>query len=86
VVADFPSDTVVSYTRDPQTLRGKAALYRSGKILKVVDMERSVPHNFIISLDIDGNDAWVGTAQGLGWAIGTGYYPGLRKGADRRAG
>jgi len=86
VVADFPSDTVVSYTRDPQTLRGKATLYRSGKILKVVDMERSVPHNFIISLDIDGNDAWIGTAQGLGWAIGTGYYPGLRKGADRRAG
>ena len=34
VVADFPTETVVSYTRDPQTLRGKAQIYRSGKLLK----------------------------------------------------
>jgi ligand-binding sensor domain-containing protein len=79
VVADFPSDTVVAYTSDPKTLRGKATVYRAGKIIKAVDMERGVPHNFIISLDIDGNDAWVGTGKGLGWAIGSGYYPGLRK-------
>ena len=27
--------------------------------------------------EIDGNDAWVGTSKGLGWAIGSGYYKGL---------
>jgi ligand-binding sensor domain-containing protein len=82
VVADFATDTYVAYTRDPKTLRGTGTVYRSGKVLKVVDMERGVPHNFIIALDIDGNDAWVGTAKGLGWAIGDGYYPGLRKRTD----
>ena len=34
VVADFPTETVVAYTRDPQTLRGKAQIYRSGKLLQ----------------------------------------------------
>ena len=79
VVADFPTDTVVAYTRDEQTLRGKAEIYRSGKLLKTVDMERAVPHSFIINIDHDGNDTWVATGKGLGWARGTDYYPGLKK-------
>jgi branched-chain amino acid transport system substrate-binding protein len=79
VVADFPTDTYVSYTRDPKTLRGKAQVYRSGKLLKTVDMEKAVPHNFIIAVDVDGNDTWVGTGKGLGWAIGEGYYAGVKK-------
>jgi ligand-binding sensor domain-containing protein len=85
VVAHFSSDTCVAYTRDPKTLRGKAAVYRSGKLLKDIDMERGVPHNFIIALDVDGDDVWVGTSKGLGWGIGTGYYPGLKKSADAGA-
>ncbi|MCY2986376.1 MAG: regulator [Planctomycetota bacterium] len=82
VVADFPTESVVSYTRDPETLRGKAQVYRAGKLLQTVDMEQAVPHSFIIALDVDGNDTWVGTAKGLGWAIGTGYYPGLKEDPD----
>ena len=78
-VADFPTDSVVTYTRDPNTLRGKAAVYQAGKLLRTVDMEKAVPHNFIISLDVDGNDLWVGTGKGLGWAIGEGYYPAVRE-------
>ncbi len=42
-------------------------------------MENGVPHNFQICVDLDGNDTWVGTAKGLGWAIGEGYYPGVRE-------
>jgi ligand-binding sensor domain-containing protein len=79
VVADFPTESVVSYTRDPNTLRGKAQVYRAGKLVKVVDMEKAVPHSFIIAVDTDGNDIWVGTGKGLGWAIGTGYYPGVKE-------
>jgi ligand-binding sensor domain-containing protein len=79
VVADFATDTVVSYTRDPKTLRGQAVVYRRGKPIRTIDAERTVPHNFIISLDLDGPDAWVATAKGLGWAIGDGYYPRLKK-------
>jgi len=79
VVADFPTETVVAYTRDPETLRGRAKVFRSGKLLKNVDMEHAVPHSFIINLDHDGNDTWVATGKGLGWAIGDGYYAGLKK-------
>ncbi len=78
VMADFSSDTVVAYTRDEKTLRGVAKIYRSGKLLQTVDMEQSVPHNFIINIDHDGNDTWIATGHGLGWAIGDGYYAGLQ--------
>lgn len=78
VIADFPTDTWVSYTRDPESGRGNARVFQGGKLLKNVEMERAVPHSFIVSLDIDGNDAWVGTSKGLGWAVGDGYYPRLR--------
>jgi hypothetical protein len=79
VVADFPTDTYVAYTRDPDTLRGKAQIYRTGKLLKEVDMEQAVPQNFTICVDHDGHDAWVGTGKGLGWAIGEGYYAGVKE-------
>jgi len=82
VVADFPTDTYVAYTRDPKTLRGKAKIYRSGRLLKEVDMPKSVPHNFIIALDFHGEDVWVGTGKGLAWAVGSGYYPGLKRNPD----
>jgi len=78
VVADFPTDTMVTYTQDLKTHRGRAAVYRSGKLLESIDLERTVPHNYILGLDIDGNDVWVATSKGLAWAIGDGYYPGVR--------
>jgi ligand-binding sensor domain-containing protein len=82
VVTDVETNTWVAYTRDPKTLRGKAVVTRDKTVIETVDTELTVPHNFIISADLDGNDAWVGTSKGLGWAIGEGYYPGLK---ERRA-
>ena len=41
VVADFPTDTYVNYTRDPKTLRGKATVTRGKRVLKTYDMEKS---------------------------------------------
>ncbi len=78
-IADFPTESVVSYTRDPNTLRGKAQVYQAGKLVKTVDMEKAVPHSFIINMDVDGNDLWVATAKGLGWGIGDGYYAGVKE-------
>jgi len=86
VVADFPSESVVTYTRDPNTLRGKAQVFQSGKLVTTVDMEKAVPHNFIINVDIDGNDVWVATGKGLGWAIGSEYYRGLKDRPMHKAG
>jgi ligand-binding sensor domain-containing protein len=79
VVADFFTDTYVAYTRDPVSLRGKAQIYRRGKLLKSFDVDRTVPHNYVINLDFDGNDVWVATAKGVGWGIGEGYYKGVKR-------
>lgn len=78
-IMDFETNTWVAYTRDPKTLRGKAVVTRDKTVLKEIDMDTGVPHSFAISVDFDGQDVWVGTAKGLGWGIGEGYYPGLRE-------
>ena len=81
VVVDGPADpaTWVSYTRDPESGRGRARVTVGGKTVEYVDMPVGVPHSFIISADVDGNDIWVGTAKGLGWGIGEGYYAGTKE-------
>ena len=85
VLADFPTDTWVVYTMDPETHRGKAVVKRNGKTLEEVDTERTVPHNYVLAADIDGNDVWIGTSKGVAWAIGTDYYSGLRERAPLSA-
>ena len=78
VIADFPSNTWVQYTAGPHPPAGKAVVKRGTDVLETVELAVGVPHTFIICADMDGKDAWVGTSKGLGWAIGDGYYPGLR--------
>ena len=81
IVVDGPADpaTWVSYTRDPQTGRGRAKVTVGGKVVEYVDMPVGVPHSFMIAADVDGDDIWVGTAKGLGWGLGEGYYPGTKE-------
>jgi hypothetical protein len=80
VVTDGPADpaTWVAYTRDPETGHGRAKVTVGGKVVELVDTPVGVPHSFMIAADVDGNDIWVGTAKGLGWGIGDGYYPGTK--------
>jgi hypothetical protein len=78
VFADFDSDTWVTYTVDPKTRGGRAVVSRGVEVLKTVELKQCVPHNYVLWVDLDGNDAWVGTSKGLAWAVGKGYYKGLR--------
>jgi len=78
VVADFATDTWVTYTMDPKTHKGRAVIRRGTEVLKTVEMPRSLPHNYALWTEFDGDDAWVGTSKGLAWAVGDGYYPGLK--------
>lgn len=78
-VTDFKTNTWVTYTRDGKGQGGKAVVMRDRDVLETVEMPVSIPHNFVINYDIDGNDVWVATAKGLGWGIGEGYYPGLKE-------
>ena len=77
VLADFPSDTWVTYTMDPKTHRGRAVVRRGTAVLASVEMPRCLPHNYVLWVEFDGDDAWVGTAKGLACASGKAYYPGL---------
>jgi ligand-binding sensor domain-containing protein len=79
VCADFPTDTWITYTMDPNTHRGKAVVTQNQKVLEVVEMPRCIPHNYTLWVEFDDNDVWVGTSKGVGWAVGSGYYQGLKK-------
>jgi ligand-binding sensor domain-containing protein len=78
VCADYPSDTWVTYTMDPETQKGKAVVSVDNKPLKTIETSRGVPHNHALWVEFDGDDVWVGTAKGLGHAKGKDYYGGLK--------
>jgi ligand-binding sensor domain-containing protein len=79
VLADFETDTWVTYTRDPREKRGHAVVSRGTEVLEVVESELNLPHNYVLWVALDGKDAWIGTSKGLGWAVGPDYYPGLKQ-------
>jgi len=79
VLADFATDTWVTYTRDPKEPRGTAVVSRGTEVLGTIETDLNIPHNYVLWVEIDGNDAWVGTSKGLAWAIGPDYYPGLEE-------
>jgi ligand-binding sensor domain-containing protein len=78
VLTDFESDTWVTYTLDPERMQGLAEVSRGGRILSKIELARTIPHNYVLCTEIDGNDVWVGTSKGLARARGKGYYSQLR--------
>ena len=51
---------------------------RGPEVLAEIETPLSLPHNYVLWAEFDGDDVWLGTSKGLGHAIGEGYYPGLR--------
>jgi ligand-binding sensor domain-containing protein len=82
---DAESDTWVTYTSNGKQHSGKGVIQCGHERIKTVDTGYSVPHSFIICVDFDGNDVWVGTSKGVGHGIGDGYYPRLRPVAEHTA-
>ena len=82
VVTDFASDTWVTYTRNATGPGGKAVIQRGKQVLKQIPLDKSLPHNYALWVEFDGDDVWVGTSKGLARGRGTGYYAGLRAAAD----
>jgi ligand-binding sensor domain-containing protein len=82
-IMDAATNTWVAYTREGKSNRGRAVVMRDRTVLETVETELNLPHNFVIALDVDGPDVFIGTAKGLAWGIGEGYYPGLKERARR---
>lgn len=78
-IMDVATNTWVAYTRDPKSNTGKAIVTRDKTVLETVEMGLNLPHNYILAIDVDGNDIFVATSHGLAWGIGDGYYGGLRE-------
>jgi len=79
VVADFATDTWVTYTMDPNTHEGIAVVSRNNKVLETVRSPHGIPHNYALWVEFDGDDVWVGTSKGLARGKGAGYYAGLKE-------
>jgi ligand-binding sensor domain-containing protein len=79
VLADYETDTWVTYTRGGKGEPATAVIQRGTEVLDTIEMAANVPHNYVLWVEFDGADAWVGTSKGLGRAVGVGYYPGLQK-------
>jgi ligand-binding sensor domain-containing protein len=77
VVADFASDTWVTYTRVGDEKKGLAVVSRGTEVLETIETGLGIPHNYVLWIEIDGDDAWIGTSKGLAWARGKKYFPGL---------
>lgn len=78
-IMDAASNTWVTYTRDPKSNTGKAVVSRDKTVLETIEMGLNLPNNFIVSMDTDGGDVFIGTSKGLAWGIGDGYYAGLKE-------
>jgi ligand-binding sensor domain-containing protein len=85
-VMDVPTNTWVVYTLEPESHTGKAVIMRDREVLKTIDTGVNIPHNYALSVDIDGNDVWIGTSKGLAWGMGEGYFAGLKARRARAAG
>jgi hypothetical protein len=80
VLADFDSDTWVSYRRDTEDAATWTAHVGVGnEERRVVATDLTLPNHFVITVEFQGDDVWIGTGHGLARGIGTGFYEGLSK-------
>jgi len=78
-LVDFETNTWVKYTLDPKNKTGRAVVMRDLEVLREIDTGINIPHNYALSVDLDGPDVWIGTSKGLAWGMGGQYYTGLRE-------
>jgi ligand-binding sensor domain-containing protein len=84
-IVDAATNTWVTYSRDANSATGRAVVTRDKTVIETVEMGLNLPNNYVLAVDIDGDDVFVATAHGLAWGVGDGYYPGLRaEGAARQ--
>jgi ligand-binding sensor domain-containing protein len=80
VLADYESDTWVTYQRDDEDSPTWNAYIMVGpEVIKKVPTNLDLPNHFTIAAAFIGDDLWIGTGHGLAHGIGKGYYEGLRK-------
>jgi hypothetical protein len=78
VLSDFATDTWVSYRRDSEDAATWTAHISVGnEERKVVVTDLSLPTHFVIALEFQGDDVWIGTGHGLARGVGKGFFEGV---------
>ncbi len=70
-VFDYDLNRWVTYKRnekDPE-YRGIIEIYQGKKLVETRKTKTGIAHNFVLSVDFDGDDVWVGTSHGLSHGI-----------------
>lgn len=79
VLADFATDTWVTYLREAEDAETWSAFVGIGNDRRrTVKTNLSLPNHFVIAVELQGQDVWIGTGHGLARGIGQGFYPGLK--------
>jgi hypothetical protein len=80
VLSDFASDTWVSYRRDTEDAATWTAHISVGNDeRRAVATDLSLPNHFVIAVEFQGDDVWIGTGHGLARGVGEGFFEGLSK-------
>jgi ligand-binding sensor domain-containing protein len=68
---DFKSDTWVTYFKTkPSDKTWTAHVMKGNKVLQKISTKLTLPNHYVICLDFQGNDLWIGTGHGLAHASG----------------
>jgi ligand-binding sensor domain-containing protein len=84
VLSDFATDTWVSYRRDTEDAATWTAHISVGnEERRAVATDLSLPNHFVIAVEIQDDDVWIGTGHGLARGIGKGFFEGLSRAEER---
>jgi len=77
-LAHFETDTWVTYKKNEKDDNGVAIISRGKEVIKTIPTKGAIPHNFVLAIDFQGDDVWVGTSKGLARGDGKGRWAGVR--------
>jgi ligand-binding sensor domain-containing protein len=79
VLSDFETDTWVTYLRESEKAETWSAQIAVGNdVVRTVATDLDLPNHFVITVEFQGDDVWIGTGHGLARGVGAGFYPGLK--------
>ena len=70
----------MSYRRDTEEAATWTAHISVGnEERRAVATDLSLPNHFVIAVELQGDDVWIGTGHGLARGVGKGFFEGLSK-------